>query len=254
MTIQTSWERQQERDRARRQKRVDSAAKEGPPIEFRFRRASTPGAVGELQEEDVVVLTKQPMEYTYPASGPAGRDLPSGQKFKSLYRVDCNGVHRGWIIAHTGWGTKWELQRLDTDGRPCFWVTGPVTVARLTGEGARDKLAARVPEKVLAGELGTVAEQKKAAREELRRKAADEQRRAEEQQASRIEGRANLVAELSELNGKRATIDALIERMRRMMSNEEVALLADVSKTWDSEADEIAGRIGHYDALIARHA
>lgn len=205
--------------------RVASLEKVGPPIELRF-------------GDDVVVLTKQPMQWDYPAgttrSGEV-RKVSFGQKFKSLYKVEHQGIHRGWIIAHCGWGAGWELQRLDRGG-PCLYAGGRCLKAR-KGDAARDKLAAEVPALVREGLLGTLEEQR--TQEEREAQARAERVRSDHARHTQWKRQALQKAEAKRdrLRERAAIVQGIVDR--QVLSNSETDALATVISEVAAQVDEL---------------
>lgn len=144
-----------------------------------------------------VIVTKMPMLWDYPngwdydyhkrriehaerhgqsTEGMAQPEIgkPSGPKFKSLYKVEFEGLTRGWIVSLNGWGKPWALYRPMQLEFLSFWQEEPrerwwdncgkingialCAAARTKKAGGRDALAALVPELVAAGELPTCEE------------------------------------------------------------------------------------------------
>lgn len=198
--------------REKERKRAAALDRPGEPIALTF-------------GEDVVVLTKQSMQWDYPVGfDVAGhvRDVPFGQKFKSLYKVEHNGTHRGWIVCPAGFGKPWCLSPLQHDGRPDIY--GSHAIAKRKGDGARDFLASQVPALVREGRLGTLPEQEEA--ERLRLAIHERARKEEQRRAERIR---------QENDVKRALLrEALADRIdvlqgllkRQILSNHETEIVS----------------------------
>lgn len=197
-----------EQRRAETFKREASLAKTGRPIVY---------TIG----DDTVTLIKQPMEwgYTY-------QDGTHGEpKFKSKYKVEMNGVHRGWLVARNGWGAGWTLHRVTDKDDLLYWRiakgdTGYST-AVLDMEPARQassadvtraRFANMVPELVASGKLGTLDEQQAQARERAERKAQEEAESA----AMHVRWKAERIAEnrkaIEGLRDREATLRAILDR------------------------------------------
>lgn len=216
----------------KKQKRVQALEKEGPPIEMRF------------GDDDVVVLTKQPMQWNYPA-GPtrAGgmSDEPFGQKFKALYKVCHNGVHCGWIVSLNGWGRGAELVRLGGDGSFGFYDNSWKCVKGIKNSGARDLLAAMVPKLVRSGQLGSLEEQVEQRRQEKQRRKASENEARQHIAKIRRERVQEAEASRSQLIEDIAVLDQLMKR--GVLTNLETDVIARSVTATQMTIDQLNKRI-----------
>lgn len=189
--------------------------------------------------EHTVTLTRQPMEWGHTYSdGTKGE-----QKFKSKYKVEHNGIHRGWIIGQNGWGTSWVLHRLTINNEKIhYWdIGGPRSLSTvvkrdITSQG-REALAREVPQLVATGKLGTVAEQLEQARLESEHRREEKLRQEQALQESRRQRELERQKHHEILADRHNTLQQLLQR--QVLTNYETEIVNQIMRELEAQISRL---------------